>query len=689
MNRLFQILLFECILLPWSLQAQEVSKSALNANRGNDRSWIMYQNNDQALYRIIVNEAISLLEMRKEKVNSLETKEDWLNYQKDLKSKFCVSPEKFNKTPLNAKVTGKLERENFTVEKIVFESHPGFYVTSCMFLPKKRQHPAPAVIYCSGHTDLGFRSDVYQRVMLNLVEKGFIVFAFDPIGQGERQQYVNPETGKSKIGGSTTEHSYAGAQTLLTGTSLSDYFIWDGVRAVDYLVSRKEVDAKRIGITGRSGGGTQSAMIAACDDRIFAAAPECYITNFSRLLQSIGPQDAEQNPYKFIKNGMDHPDFIHVRAPKPTLIVTTTHDFFSQQGARETFEEVKKSYTALGHPENIQKVEDFGIHESTKKNREAVYAFFQKFLDNPGDNTDHEITPFKLEELWATPTGQVVTSLKGETIFSLNRKYFKQNLPPNNLLKEKVAEVSGIQFNRKMTTAVFTGKIKGNGYEPEKYFLENDKKDYVLPVFVITGQKSKTEKTLLWLPEDGKAGILNSEILTDFLEKGFTVISADLPGIGEMSDAGFSGDGFVQKVPFNYTFGANLIGKSVPGIQTEALDLLVQYIEKKYPETKTAALSEGMMSTPVLYFSILRKEFDRVVFDRTIDAYQYLVATEYYNPKLAYGIAPGSLSFFDFSNLLTSLNRKNIKTINRLNAMGEPLPLETVTETSKIPDLFE
>jgi cephalosporin-C deacetylase-like acetyl esterase len=329
----FSILFFST----FQLFAQELSKSVFSNNEGIDKTWILYQNNNQALYKIITNEAFTLLEQRKQHIKNLTTKADWTNYQNELKRKFGASLAKFQKKLLNAKVTGKLQRENFTVEKIIFESHPGFYVTAALFIPKKLPKPAPAVIYCSGHTELGFRSDVYQRVMINLVEKGFVVFAFDPIGQGERLQYIDPQTGKSKVGGPTTEHSYAGIQTLLTGTSLSDYFIWDGVRAIDYLETRKEVDVKRIGITGRSGGGTQSALIAAYDERIYASAPECYITSFKRLLQSIGPQDAEQNPYHFIKNGMDHADFLHIRAPKPALILTTTHDFFSQQGARETF----------------------------------------------------------------------------------------------------------------------------------------------------------------------------------------------------------------------------------------------------------------------------------------------------------------------------------------------------------------
>ncbi len=664
------IIFFVLFLSVFQLIAQEPSKSVF-FNAENNGPWILYQDNSQALYKIITNRAFTLLEQREQHIKNLSTKADWANYQNELKSKFGASLAKFQKTLLNTKVTGTLERENFTVEKIIFESHPGFYVTAAMFIPKNLSKPAPAVIYCSGHTELGFRSDVYQRVMINLVEKGFVVFAFDPLGQGERLQYVDPQTGKSKVGGPTTEHSYAGVQTLLTGTSLSDYFIWDGVRAIDYLETRKEVDSKRIGITGRSGGGTQSALIAAFDERVYAVAPECYITGFKRLLQSIGPQDAEQNPFHFVKNGIDHADFLHIRAPKPALIITTTHDFFSQQGARETYAEVQKSFSVLGKPVNLQFAEDFGKHESTKNNRETLYTFFQKHLQLQGDNSEKEIKPFTVEELWCTTTGQVGTSLKGETVYSLNRKYFRKEKIAQNELKDKIKEIAGIDFSRKLIAAVYTGKIATENFEVKKYFLENDKKDFALPVYVISKPDSKTTKNVVWLPEDGKEKILHSSLLTEFLDAGYTIISADLQGIGELSDPEFKGDGFVQKVPFNYTFGANLAGKSIPGIRAEALDLLVQFIQKDFPGNETDVFSEGLMSSPFLHFSALKNSFRKIVLLNPLESNQGLIQTEYYSPKLAYGVVPGSLPYYDFMDLVSLLPANSVKTINPVNALGE------------------
>lgn len=669
MNR--PIFLFLFFLISIATGAQNISPSVFNSGKGSENHWLLYKNNDEALYKIITDKAFALLDERKVKTDQLQTRADWLSYQTELKEKYGESLKKFTKTPLNARVTGTLKRDGFTVEKIVFESHPGFYVTSCLFLPKKRQKPAPAVIYCSGHTELGFRSEVYQRVILNLVEKGFVVFAFDPIGQGERLQYPDPETGKSKVGGSTTEHSYAGIQTLLTGTSLSDYFIWDGVRAIDYLETRKEVDAKRIGITGRSGGGTQSAEIAAYDERIYAAAPECYITNFKRLLQSIGPQDAEQNPYHFIEKGMDHPDFLHIRAPRPTLIVTTTHDFFSQQGARETFAEARKSYAALGYPENIQKVEDFGVHESTKNNREAVYAFFQKYLDLPGDNTDQDVTPFTMEELWVTTTGQVGTSLKGETVFSLNQKYFSKQMVAENELKEKIKAISGIEFNRKLTAAVYTGKIPGDAFDVKKYFLENDKNDFVLPLYVIEKPQSKTEKTLLWLPEEGKQNVPNDPLLAKLLAQNYRVITPDLPDIGEFRDPDFRGDGFVKGVPFNYTFGANLIGKSITGIRAEVLDLLVQFVQSEYPDIKIDALAEGGLSEVILHYSVLKKGISKMVLEHPLELGRNLIQTEYYDPQDAYNVVPGSLPYYDLADLVKLMPANSVKIVKSGSTKSE------------------
>ncbi len=668
----FALLFFSVVLLFPGSFAQNPDHSVFQISDSKTRKWILYQDNDQWLYRTIAGDAFDLLEQRQERIARLKTKADWEVYRQELRDRFYLPMKKFEKTPLNARITGTIQKKTYRVEKVLFESHPGFYVTAALFIPKKRQRPAPAIVYLSGHTALAFRDPTYQHIILNLVDKGFIVFAVDPIGQGERLQYVDGETNRSKIGGPTTEHSYAGAQTLLTGTSLSDYFVWDGVRAIDYLATRKEVDIHRIGMTGRSGGGTQTAMIAAYDERVYAAAPECYITSFKRLLQSIGPQDAEQNPWHALALGFDHADFLHLRAPGPTLIITTTNDFFSQQGARETFAEAKKSFAALGHPENIRMVTDFGIHTSTKKNRERMYAFFQRALKVPGDSTDRDVEVFRPEELWVTKTGQVGTSLKGKTVYDLNRQYFRKEQIAADQLRGKIKEISGVAFDRHLTTAVYSGEIPGDTFVITKYFLENNRDDYALPVWVVQSPGKKTEKVLVWLTPGGKAKILENKMLPQFLRAGYTIVSADLPGTGELRDPEFRGDGFVENVPFNYTFGAQLSGKSVTGIQADALDLLMQFVaERNKGGVRTDAFVEREMSVPFLHYAVFSRAFARMVLVSPLTSYESLIREKYYDPQWAFYVPPGSLPWYDFSDLLAFLPENSYRLVNPLESGNE------------------
>ena len=669
MNHILVSFIILALLVTPLSYAQEGESSVFFVNRGKKQEWLSFPSKQDALYRIISNTAFEQLENRKNRLASLNTRSDWQKYQNEINQTLYASLSKFKKTPLNPETTGILVRDGVTIEKIIYESHPNFYVTASLFLPRKRQHPAPAIIYCSGHSELGFRSETYQHVILNLVEKGFIVLAYDPIGQGERLQYPDLETGKSTIGSSTQEHSYAGVQTLLSGSSLSDYFIWDGIRAVDYLYTREEVDRDRIGITGRSGGGTQAAMIAACDDRILAAAPENYVTNFKRLFQAIGPQDAEQNPWFGIARGIDHADFIHARAPKPTLIISTTNDYFSIQGARETFYEVKNSYAALGMTENVLMVENFGEHESILENRKAMYAFFQKFLNMPGNNEEIETEPFPAEELWSTQTGQVISSKKGETVSSLNKTYFQRKQVPDNQLQKRITHLAGIEFNHNLTSSVFTGKVLRDEIVVEKYFLENQLEDYVLPVYVARKKGTDPEKILVWIKPEGNVEFLQSKLINTMINQGYTVISADLPGTGELNNPDYTGDGSIGQVRFNYLFGANLVGKSIAGIQAEAIDLLIQFIhtDTRFKLKKIHAWVEGTASVAFLYYTAFNHPFEKSVLITQFPSEKELVDEAIYDPEEAFYVVPGSLPYYQLSDLLQFHRKETFKIIPELH----------------------
>ncbi len=176
------------------------------------------------------------------------------------------------KTPLHPVVVKAVQRDGYRVENVMFESRPNFFVTGNLYLPASGKGPFPAIISPCGHYPLARMQPDYQFVYLNLVKAGFVVLAYDPIGQGERRHYWKPETGETESSlGPVFEHSMPGQLLLLLGENLTAYMVWDGMRAIDYLLTRPEVDKDKIGCAGHSGGGTLTMFISALDERVRCA----------------------------------------------------------------------------------------------------------------------------------------------------------------------------------------------------------------------------------------------------------------------------------------------------------------------------------------------------------------------------------------------------------------------------------
>jgi hypothetical protein len=590
------------------------------------------------------------------------------------------------KTPLNPRITGVLKKKDYRVEKVIFESVPGYYVTAALFLPGKRKGKAPAVIYVSGHTENGFRSEAYQHIIINLVKKGFVVLAFDPIGQGERLQYYDEKEGKSRFG-PTTEHSYPGAQCYISGYSPTKYFIWDGIRAVDYLLTRKEVDPERIGMTGRSGGGTQTAYIAAVDDRILAAAPECFITSMEYVLKSIGPQDAEQNLYHMFSEGIDHADLLEVRAPRPCLMITTTRDFFSIQGARETFTEVQQYYRALEAGDNMHMVEDDDVHASTKKNREAMYAFFQKYLDNPGDPADLEVEVLDEQELWATETGQLATSLKGETIFSLNKKVAEnQNAKlkvsrghedfyeHGNRAGNEARQLSGFEYPGSFGRAVFSGRYVKEGYVLEKYLIPGSG-DYMLPAALFMPAGMRKGEAVLLLDAGGmqQAATGDSLMIHSIVKQGYSVLLFDVPGIGSLGPGYLRGDAYIDNTSFNQWFAGIHTGKSLVAMRAEDILRILHFIKTDFKEFETVtAIADGPVGSEILHVAVFDEAIEKVCLLHPFLSFADIALSREYSPAFIPSTVAGAIDGYDLPDLMAALCPRKLLILNPLSANGDP-----------------
>lgn len=324
--------------------------------------------------------------------------------------------------PLNARVTGTLDGGPFTIEKVVFESRPRYYVTANLYKPKNAPGRRPAILYSIGHWREG--KPAAQPLAANLAAKGFIVLAYDPVGQGERDQAFDPRTGRSLIGGPTDQHFSAGAGAHLAGLTFARYLIQDSQRALDYLVSRPDVDPERIGATGCSGGGTQTTFISALDPRVKAAAPACFLQSFELSFandSAIG--DSEQSWPGFIAAGLDETDFVTLFAPKPWLIASTQADFFRPDAARAVYEEARAFYTHLDQPAHVSWVVGPGGHGTPRVVREAIYGWFIRHLNrNEGDPQEIETRSFSEAELWAGPTGAVAADFRSRDVHELIRE---------------------------------------------------------------------------------------------------------------------------------------------------------------------------------------------------------------------------------------------------------------------------
>lgn len=317
-------------------------------------------------------------------------------------------------TPLNARVTGTVAGNGFTIEKLIFEARPRHYVTANLYLPAQRPGRTGAVLFLSGHHNTAKQVAEYQIVCQTLAQAGLIVLAQDPIGQGERLSYYDPATKRALIRAGTGEHEHAGNQSRLLGDQIARYFLHDAMRGIDYLVTRPEVDPARIGVTGNSGGGTQTSLVMMADPRVAAAAPATFITSREAYQWTGQAQDAEQNWFGFTRAGFDHEDILLAMAPKPVLVLAVTSDFFPLEGTRRTVERARRIWALQDRRDHLGLFEDQSRHHYTPAMARAAAQFFTRhLLDRPAVPAGLQPAVMPEEKLHATQSGQVSGELPG------------------------------------------------------------------------------------------------------------------------------------------------------------------------------------------------------------------------------------------------------------------------------------
>jgi len=633
------------------------------------------------------NIGFRMLGERKRRVEYLATIEDVNKRRSYVREQMLKDLGGFpDRTPLNARAVGVLERPGYRIEKVIFESQPHFYVTANLYLPKTGHPPYPAILYPLGHERGGKTNPTWQQMLGSLATKGFVALAWDPVGQGERLQIFDEDLRESKVGNSTTEHTVVGTQCMLVGDHLARYTIWDGMRALDYLLSRKEVDPARIGLTGNSGGGTHTAYIAALDDRIQVAAPSCYITSWHLMLDTIGPQDAEQTFPFWLQEGLDYPDYLYAFAPKPYILLSAIRDFFPIAGARETFAEAEKVYSAIGEREKVGMFEADDGHGYNKSRRLAAYDWFGRWLKGARDtDPEPQIEMATPEELRCTATGQVSTSLGGESVFTLNQKRLAQ-LKASRLtrpadLPGKVREVIRYEPPSGPLQVTSYGAITRSGYRIEKLIYESEPGIFIPSLLYVPDEGASKKAAVLMVTGDGKAA--SASEAEQFAASGTVVLSIDMRGTGETRV-----DTDVNSREFDHYFGdfnnimtALLVGKTMAGMRaldiSRGIDVLTSRREVDPNQVYGYGKDEGAL--PLLYATVLDGRIRRVMLDGMLVSYESVVNSRV-SRRILEGVAPGMLKYYDLQDLVAAMAPRDVWIVNGTDPMGHELPASEVTK---------
>lgn len=616
--------------------------------------------------------------------NNLKTKSDAEAYVREVRFKIekCFGPWP-EKTPLNPRTVGTIERDAYHIEKVIFDSRPGFPVTANLYIPKGRDFPLPAVVGTCGHSNAGKAEPVYQAFAQSLARQGYVVLIFDPIGQGERIQYLS-EDFKSIYGIGVGEHIYAGNQMILNGESLSSWFAWDGIRCVDYLLGRPEVDPRHIGITGNSGGGTQATWLCGVEPRISMAAPSCFVIGFGQNLENEEAADMEQCPPAVLSMGLDHLDFIDAMAPKPVILLSQEKDFFDVRGAEESFAELKKLYKLLGAEDNIQLFVGPVYHGFSAHNREAMYKWFNKATKKPNPKVEPALITETEESLWCTPKGQVA-EMDPPTVFSFTRALSQS-------LSKKRTALNGDALNK---VIISTLRLPLRTGVPNYRILRSDNRRLYPKKFAAT-YAVETEpgvfslvyrlndealysrpplglkKALLYVSHHSADNELRSE---DFLkelirdESGSAVFACDVRGIGE-SKPNTCRDNFLDAYGNDYFYASYSRMLDYPYIGQKTYDILrlIDWI-KSMGHEEIHLVAKGWGAIPATFAALLSKPVTQVTLKNALSSYTDIAENEEYNWPLSV-LLPGVLKSFDMPDCYRNLSSKKLHQIEPWSALA-------------------
>lgn len=567
------------------------------------------------------------------------------------------------KNDLNARIEGVIKQEGYRIEKILYESIPDHHVTANLYIPEGKG-PFPGVLLFCGHEDEAKATASYQRTASLFAKNGFVVFVIDPISQSERHQLTNHE-GNPLTRGGTTEHTLVNAAANLVGSGTVAYQLWDNIRGLDYLESRKEVDKERIGCLGNSGGGTQTMYLMAYDDRIKVAAPCSFIASRERNFDLFGPNDGCQHvPFEGAAQ-LEMADFLIMFAPKPVLILAGRYDFIDYTGTLTAYSELQAVYNVLSVSERVDILTVNDGHGISKPKREAAVSWFRRWLyDDETKIIEQDASVLSPQALAITPALSVNSKFKNEVNDLLRTKIMAAELKGNRKdgnLREKITTLFHLQDTMDSISVESSGSFLKDGVKIDKYIVRKGN-GIPLPALVVY-PANDVDEVVLWFNEKGKGVIADSlSLIRKYLSKNKAVIMADLSGVGELRDAARANDPKYYNEEYRNAMLALHVGDNVVAMRTSDVVNVLGFIGalkllKGKPITVFAA---GICTLPALHAAVVDDRITRLQLYGGPESFHEVIDKPLQRNWYSY-VIPGVLLYYDIPDLKNSLGPRLIK----------------------------
>jgi dienelactone hydrolase len=598
------------------------------------------------------------------------------------------------RTPLNARTVGSFQREGYRLEKIVYESQPNFFISANLYIPTMGRPPYPGVLFQMGHTTNGKAGDLYQRCCQGLVRLGYLVLGFDPMGQGERTYYPGAVPFRSRLG-ADEEHTRPGRQMLLKGDTSTRLQLWDSVRSLDYLASHPLVDPGRLASTGQSGGGTNTMMLAAVDDRLAAAAVSCGITENFACANFNPPGSTDDGEQNFIASGpvgFDRWDMLYPLAPKPLLILASDRDFFGTyspnyiSSGTEEFVKLKRVYDTLGHGERIAWFGTPLPHGLAYDMRLQIYKWFGRWLKNDNTAITHEppTAPEQEAKLFVSESGSVVQSLHSETPFSLNRNRVvtKTAEPLERLLsldrppQIPAATLSRASFARTRIEALEFAST------PEVW----------IPAWLFQPERADSLKAVLIVLEPGgRTSWHEGELYDKLASERFAVCAPDLRGIGDTTPE-FGRGAARHARPHNsdehWAWASLILGKPLAGQRVTDILAIVQALRARQ-DLKGKPLfiaARGFMTVPALFAAGIEPGIAGLYLAEGLTSFADVAAAEDYRQPFG-NFIPNLLMHTDLPEVAASVAPRRVVLGGFVNGAGRSLAPAEVRKQYDAPNI--